>query len=502
MPRAAAERPQAVALVSGDEVVSYGELEARANRLAHYLRGRLGLMPDRLVGLLLERSSDLIVAMLAVLKAGAAYLPLDMNAPPERLGFMLADGEAAAVLSTGANIAALPAGTAPVILLDAEAAAIAACAATPPDCVATAESLAYVMYTSGSTGRPKGVCVPHRAVVRLVKNTDYARFCAADVFLQYAPVSFDASTFEIWGALLNGAKLVLMAPRQESLEALGRTIAEQGVTTLWLTASLFNLMIEEQPDALSGLEQLLVGGEALSVAHIRRARAALPGCRLINGYGPTECTTFSCCHTITDVDERGLDPDRGADRQYASLCSRRARRIAADRHCRRALYRRRRAGARLSRAARAHRRAVRGDGRSSGGSTAPATSCAGGATARSSFLGRRDDQVKLRGFRIELRRNRSRVAAGRGGERSRGGAARRRRSSRAGRLCGGSGGERSARCGGAAPAAAHACCRTTWCRRASWCWMRLPLTANGKVDRRAASGGRGERAAGACASAR
>src|SRR6185295_15330564 len=108
--RAAAERPQAVALVSGDEVVSYGALEARANRLAHYLRGRLGLMPDRLVGLLLERSSDLIVAMLAVLKAGAAYLPLDMNAPPERLGFMLADGEAAAVLSTGANIAALPAG--------------------------------------------------------------------------------------------------------------------------------------------------------------------------------------------------------------------------------------------------------------------------------------------------------------------------------------------------------------------------------------------------------
>ena len=290
---AAAARPEAVALVCAGATVSYGELWARANRLAHYLSGRLGPLADRVVGLLLERSADLIVAMLAVLKAGAAYLPLDPGSPPERLGLMLADAEVAAVLSGDALAAALPAGAAPVILLDAEAEAIAACPPTPPLCPATAESLAYVMYTSGSTGRPKGVCVPQRAVVRLVKNTDYARFAAEDVFLQYAPVSFDASTFEIWGALLNGAKLVLMPPQQESLEALGRTIAEQGVTTLWLTASLFNLMIEEQPRALSGLDQLLVGGEALSVAHIRRARSALPGCRLINGYGPTECTTFS-----------------------------------------------------------------------------------------------------------------------------------------------------------------------------------------------------------------
>ena len=299
----------------GDDVVRYGTLEARANRLAHYLRDRVGLTPDRVVGLLLERSSDLIIAMLAVLKAGGAYLPLELNAPAERLGFMMADAEVAAVLTTDAlaatlspGVAALPAGSAalspgsaPVIRLDAEAAAIEACPATPPPEAATAESLAYVMYTSGSTGRPKGVCVPHRAIMRLVLNTDYARFSADQVFLQYAPVSFDAATFEIWGALLNGARLVLMPPRQDSLEALGRTIAEQGVTTLWLTASLFNLMIDEQPAALRGLRQLLVGGEALSVEHIRRARTVLPGCRLINGYGPTECTTFSCCHTITHV---------------------------------------------------------------------------------------------------------------------------------------------------------------------------------------------------------
>ena len=174
-----------------------------------------GPLREAVVGLLVDRSSDLIVAMLGVLKAGAAYLPLDVSAPSERLGFMLADADAAAVLSTSALAAALPAGSAPVILLDREAAAIAACPATPPPGEASAESLAYVMYTSGSTGRPKGVCVPHRAVVRLVKNTDYARFSAAEVFLQNAPVSFDAATFEIWGALLNGARLVLMPPGQD-----------------------------------------------------------------------------------------------------------------------------------------------------------------------------------------------------------------------------------------------------------------------------------------------
>ena len=361
----------------GDDVVRYGTLEARANRLAHYLRDRVGLTPDRVVGLLLERSSDLIIAMLAVLKAGGAYLPLELNAPAERLGFMLADAEVAAVLTTDALAAALPAGvaalpagsaalspgSAPVIRLDAEAAAIEACPATPPPEAATAESLAYVMYTSGSTGRPKGVCVPHRAIVRLVLNTDYARFSADQVFLQYAPVSFDAATFEIWGALLNGARLVLMPPRQDSLEALGRTIAEQGVTTLWLTASLFNLMIDEQPAALRGLRQLLVGGEALSVEHIRRARAVLPGCRLINGYGPTECTTFSCCHTITHVGTAASIPIGGpiANTQAYVLDERGD--VAADRGCRRAAYRRRWAGTRVSRAAGADRGTVHRGGR-------------------------------------------------------------------------------------------------------------------------------------------
>ena len=397
----AASRPDATALTIGDERVSYGELDARANRLAHWLIARLGPMQDRLVGLLLERSSDLIVAMLAVVKAGGAYLPLDLNAPAERLGFMLADAEALAVLSAGVVAAAAPAGAAPVILLDEEAAAIVTCPSTPPMRTAAAESLAYVMYTSGSTGRPKGVCVSHRAIVRLVKNTDYARFSPAEVFLQYAPASFDASTFEIWGALLNGARLAMMAPRQESLEALGRTIAEQGVTTLWLTASLFNLMIEEQPDALSCLKQLLVGGEALSAAHVRRARAAIPGCRLINGYGPTEGTTFSCCHTITEVDEGASIPIGGPIANTGAY--------VLD------------ARGELLPIGVAGELYIGGDGLARGYLGQPALTAeriieteAFGKLYRTGdfvrwrpdgaldFLGRRDDQIKLRGFRIEL----------------------------------------------------------------------------------------------------
>ena len=145
------------------------------------------------------------------------------------------------------------------------------------------EDVAYIMYTSGSSGCPKGVVVPHRGVVRLVNNAQYANFGPDEVFLQAAPVSFDASTFEIWGALLNGARLVLMPEQTPTLESLGEVIRHHKVTTLWLTAGLFHLMVEER------LEDL---------AHVEKLRARFPHCRLINGYGPTENTTFSCCFTV------------------------------------------------------------------------------------------------------------------------------------------------------------------------------------------------------------
>jgi len=157
---------------------------------------------------------------------------------------------------------------------------------------------AYVIYTSGSTGVPKGVAVPHRAIVRLVRNTNYVTITREDIFLQLAPVSFDASTFEIWGALLNGAKLVMFPPHMPSLEELGRVISDEKISILWLTAGLFHQMIDEQIASLSGVQQLLAGGEALSVNHVKRAIGSLKQTRIINGYGPTENTTFTCCYSI------------------------------------------------------------------------------------------------------------------------------------------------------------------------------------------------------------
>ena len=154
------------------------------------------------------------------------------------------------------------------------------------------------MYTSGSTGIPKGVSIPHRGIVRLVCGADFFQVSSDDVFLLLAPVSFDASTFEIWGALLNGARLEITPPGQTPLQQIGEVIKTANVSVLWLTAGLFNLMVEERPQDLAPVRQLLTGGDVLSVTHIRRALDELPGTQLINGYGPTENTTFTCCHAI------------------------------------------------------------------------------------------------------------------------------------------------------------------------------------------------------------
>src|SRR5262249_31148576 len=159
------------------------------------------------------------------------------------------------------------------------------------------DQLAYVMYTSGSTGRPKGVSVPHRAVVRLVQGNDFAEL-AGGVFLQLAPLAFDASTLEIWGALLHGRRPVPVAPRTPPPAGRGGARRGHGVSPLWLTAGLFHQMVESRLEDLGGLRQLLAGGDVLSVPHVRRVRERFPGLRLINGYGPTEGTTFTCCHTI------------------------------------------------------------------------------------------------------------------------------------------------------------------------------------------------------------
>jgi amino acid adenylation domain-containing protein len=290
--------PDAEALVFRRRRMSYQALNERANRLARYLRRR-GVGRNVLVGLCLERSLEMIVGLLAILKAGGAFLPLDPTYPTRRLRFMLDDTGARYVLTQQNLEKRLPDNASRRILIDSDWPRIARERADDISTeTSSAGDLAYVMYTSGSTGNPKGVAIPHRGVVRLVRGASYAEFGAGEVFLQLAPVSFDASTFEIWGALLNGSRLVVMPPGTVSLGELGDTLKRHGVTTLWLTAGLFHQMVESQIDGLSEVRQLLAGGDTLSVPHVEKVLEKIPGCRLINAYGPTENTTFTSTHEV------------------------------------------------------------------------------------------------------------------------------------------------------------------------------------------------------------
>ncbi|MFL5539647.1 MAG: amino acid adenylation domain-containing protein, partial [Longimicrobiaceae bacterium] len=300
----AAAAPEAVALAWDGGRMTYAELDDRANRLARHLR-RAGVAAGTRVGVCLERGPEMVVATLAALKAGGAYVPLDPAYPAERLAFMLAD-TAVPVLVTESPLAdRLPPHAARIVRVDADAGRIAAEPAEAPAIAADPEAAAYVMYTSGSTGRPKGVEVPHRAIVRLVRGQDYLSIDPSDVFLQLAPASFDAATLELWGPLLNGARLAIHPAGQPSVESIGRALAEHGVTVLWLTAGLFHLVVEERIEILRGVRQLVAGGDVLSVSHVRRVLAELPQTALINGYGPTENTTFTCCHRIAEAPREG-----------------------------------------------------------------------------------------------------------------------------------------------------------------------------------------------------
>ncbi len=306
----AARHATSPAVVCGSDILGYGELLSRSGALAHRLR-ELGASRGKRVAVLLERSSDLIVALTAVLAAGAAYVPLDPLYPVARLQFMLDDADVAMVITASTMAGRIPAQLSrPLVVLDdeEERRRIAALPASLPASGAVAEDLAYIIYTSGSTGTPKGVAVPHRGIVRLVLGTDYVSLSPSDAILQFAPVSFDASTFEIWGGLLNGARLVLAPPRPLSTGELGQLVESAGITTLWLTASLFQEVVDGGLDCYRCVRQWLAGGDVLSPAHVARVLSELPDCRLINGYGPTENTTFTCCHRVTTSDRQGSVP--------------------------------------------------------------------------------------------------------------------------------------------------------------------------------------------------
>ncbi|MDQ6621886.1 MAG: amino acid adenylation domain-containing protein [Verrucomicrobiota bacterium] len=289
----------AIAVAFEDTQLRYDALNRRANQLARRLR-KLGVARDVPVGVWMQRSPETIVAFLAILKSGGAYVPLDPAYPEERLTMMMMDTQMPVVL-TQENIGRdrLSAShSAQLLFVDSDN--FSDESDTNPGNNTRPDDLAYIMYTSGSTGTPKGVAIPHRAVVRLVKETTYASFSPNETFLQLAPISFDAATFEIWGPLLNGGKLALMPAKPPTLEQIAAAIRKHSVTTLWLTSGLFNAMVDERLDDLRPLHQLLAGGDVLSVAHVGRALRALKKTRLINGYGPTENTTFACCHTIAE----------------------------------------------------------------------------------------------------------------------------------------------------------------------------------------------------------
>jgi amino acid adenylation domain-containing protein len=306
--------PDAVAVIFEEKQLTYRELNRRANQLARYLQ-KLAVGPEVLVGICMERSLEMLVGVLGVLKAGGAYVPLDPEYPKERLAFMLQDTQAPVLLTQQKLVGEsfedrrwkIDDSDSPfsildprfrVVYLDRDWEKIAHESAENPQSEATAGNLVYVTYTSGSTGTPKGVEVLHRGTSRLVLSAEYVRLDANQTLLHLAPTSFDASTFEIWGALLHGGKCVLFPGTVASPNELREVIHKHSISTLWLTASLFNALIDQAPEALSGVRQLLIGGEALSVFHVRQALSLLPGTQIINGYGPTESTTFTCCYSI------------------------------------------------------------------------------------------------------------------------------------------------------------------------------------------------------------
>ncbi|QPB24431.1 amino acid adenylation domain-containing protein (plasmid) [Rhizobium sp. 007] len=401
--------PEAVALVHEDEELSYGALNAQANRLAHHLIA-LGVKPDQPVAICLERSPAMVVGLLAILKAGGAYLPLDPAYPCARLRQVLEDAAPHLLLCDAVGRAALgPEALVDLTVIDLETAtpAWAELPASNPDPRAlglTPSHLAYVIYTSGSTGTPKGVMVEHRGLVRLVAGNDFVEISPQDIFLNASSPTFDATTFEVWGALANGARVVLYPERHLSTATLAQIIQDQGVTIAWMTARLFDVYVAEGRST-NRLQQLLVGGEEVSIASIRACQKRHPTLRISNGYGPTENTTFSLCYPVpAEFDGRQRVPlgrpirnsvayllDRfaqpvpfgavgelyiggaGVARGYLNRPKLTAERFLADPFSDEA-------GARLYRTGDLGRYLPDGN---------------------LEFLGRNDDQVKIRGFRIE-----------------------------------------------------------------------------------------------------
>jgi amino acid adenylation domain-containing protein len=297
---AVALHPDKEAVVSPGRQLTYRQLQGEALRLAHYLRHTACVRPGDRVAILLDRHPHYVVAMLGTLYAGGAYVPLSPGLPFGRLRYLLDDTSPRAVITHSEHLFSLEGDGPHLIALDVQldGMPLPLGAEQPPG---TATDLAYIMYTSGTSGVPKGVAIEHRSVARLVCNTNYLVPTSSDRLLQTGSLSFDASTFEFWSMLLHGGTVYLL-PDKDLLRPAGirQAIREAGITTMWMTSSWFNQLVDGDLDVFTGLRTVLVGGEKLSPHHIQRFRQAHPSVHAINGYGPTENTTFSVCHHIGD----------------------------------------------------------------------------------------------------------------------------------------------------------------------------------------------------------
>lgn len=293
--------PDALAVVDGDTTLTYGRLLRAGHALAAHLRAHDVARGDR-VALLTARSSRTVVAQLGLWLAGAVCVPLDPAQPRPRTEAMIADAEVTLTVGDAKllDAAALPG---PALALPEEPLT----AGRPVD-ESDPDSPAFIMFTSGSTGRPKGVLVPHRAIAELVTAPDYVTLTGRDRVLFHSPMTFDASTFEVWGALANGAAVVVCTEQRPSLEDLARHVERHGVTVAFFTTALFHQLAARRSRVFAQLRSVVVGGEAMAAAPAREVLTAFPWLELVNGYGPTETTTFATAHRVTAQDCEGPIP--------------------------------------------------------------------------------------------------------------------------------------------------------------------------------------------------